>query len=158
MTKGSFLERSHFEVGIAAVADAFAGTVTSDVFNMSQHDRGLFIVHWGVGATGTTTITVLACDNTTPSNTSAIPFRYRITVAGAAPGAITLATTAGFTTTAGSNQVIEIEVLAENFGNSGYEYVQLSATEVVDSPLLGGVLFQALDPKFVGSTQGSIVT
>lgn len=154
----SFLERSHMEVGLNAVADAFSGTVYSDVFNMNAHNKGLFIVHWGVGTTGTITLTAEACDNTTPSNVSAIPFRYRVTVGAAAPGAITAATTSGFTTTAGSNQIIEVEVDAASLLASGYSYVRLKSVEVVDSPLLGGILFLALEPRHAGSTQASIVT
>lgn len=154
----SFLERSHMEVGINAVADAFAGTVYSDVLNMNAHNKILFIAHWGVGATGTSTFTVQACDDTTPSNRSAIPFRYRVTVGAAAPGAITDATSAGFTSTAGSNQIIEIEVDAASLTASGYGYVQLKAVEVVASPRLGGILAIALEPRHAGKTQASIVT
>lgn len=155
---GSFLERAHVEVGLNAVADAFSGTVYSDIFNMNAHNKGLFLVHWGVGTTGTITLTVEACDNTTPSNVSAIPFRYRVLTAAGTPGAITAATTAGFTTTAGSNQAIEIEVEAASLLASGYGYVRLKSVEVVDSPLLGGILFLALEPRHAGSTQASIVT
>jgi len=158
MSTGLITQRSHLEVGIAAVADAFSGTVHSDVFSMKNHNRGLFIVHWGVGTTGTTLITVEACDDVTPSNVSAIAFYYRVTVAGAAPGAITAAAAAGFTTTAGSNQVIEIEFPAENLNASGYSYVRLTAVEQTNDPLLGGVLFQALEPRFPSAVQASIVT
>lgn len=155
---GLFAASSHYEEGIAAAADPFAGTVYSDVVSMKHHNRVRFVVNWGVGATGTLTLTVQACDDTTPSNRSAIAFHYRVTVAGAAPGAITAATSSGFTTTAGSNQIIEIEVPAENLAASGYSYVQLKSVEVVDSPLAGGVLIEMLEPAYPGATQGSSVT
>lgn len=155
---GLFAASSHFEMGLEAVADAFSTTVYSDVVSMKHHNRVRFIVHWGVGATGTVTLTVQACDDTTPSNRSAIPYHYRVTVAGAAPGAITAATATGFTTTAGSSQIIEIEVPSENLSASGYSYVQLKSVEVVDSPILGGILIEMLEPRFPNATQGSSVT
>jgi hypothetical protein len=155
MSTGPHMYRSHFEVGINAVADAFAGTVTSDVVSMQNHNRVKFIAHWGVGTTGTVTFTVEACDDAAASNTSAIPFVYRVTVAAAAPGAITAATSAGFTTTAGSNQVIEIEVPAENLNASGYKFVRLKGVEVANDPLLGGVLIEMLEPRNPSATATS---
>lgn len=157
MNKGLILETSHVEVGINAVADAFSGTVATDVINMKNFGRVRFLVHWGVGATGTSTITVEACDNVTPSNTSAIPFRYRSIVGAAAPSAITLATTAGFTTTAGSNQIIEVEVDREELGPSGYGYIRLKAVEVADDPRLGGVIVELLDADHATDTHASEV-
>lgn len=158
MSTGNFSARSHFEVGIAAVADAFSGTVHSDVVSMKNHNRVRFIVHWGVGTTGTTLITVEACDDVTPSHTSAVPFYYRVTVAGSDPGAITAATASGFTTTAGSNQIIEAEVPAENLAASGYSYVRLTAVEQTNDPILGGVLIEMLEPRFPAAAQPSALT
>ena len=66
----------HWINGLAPIADAFAGTTNTDVFEV-QGEEAVFIIYKGVGATGTDTVTVLACNNTTPSLTSAIPFRYR---------------------------------------------------------------------------------
>lgn len=152
------MHSSHFEVGINAVADAFASTVTSDVVSMKFHNRVRFIAHWGVGTTGTSTFTVEACDDVTPSNTSAIPFHYRITVGAAAPGAVTAAASTGFLSTAGSNQIVEIEVPAENLLASGYSYVRLKAVEGTASARLGGVLIEMLEPAFPNATQGSSVT
>lgn len=154
----SFLERSHCEVGINAVADAFNGTVTSDIFNMSRHNRIVFLAHWGVGTSGTSTFTVEACDDVSASNVAAIPFNYRITVGAAAPGAITRATTAGFLSTAGSNQIVEIEAIAGDMGVTGYKYIRLKAVEGTSSARLGGVIAVMLDPEHAGSTQGSQVT
>jgi hypothetical protein len=151
------MERSHIEVGINAVADAFAGTVTSDVINMKNFRRVRFIVHWGVGATGTTLLTVEACDDAAASNVTAIPFRSRATVGGAAPGAITARTSSGFTTTAGSNQVYEIEADHGDMGSTGYGFIRLKAVEQVDSPLLGGVLIELLDAVYAGATHESEV-
>lgn len=147
------MERSHFEVGIAAVADFGDTAQNSDVINLSRHKRARAIIHWGVGATGTQTLTVTACDDVTPSNETAIPFWYRITVAAADPGAITRATASGFTTTAGSNQIVELEIVAADLAVLGRKYFRIKMTEVVNSPLLGGIIIELLEPRHAGSTQ-----
>jgi hypothetical protein len=152
------MERSHFEMGWQPVADAFdTATGTTDVVNMKNHNRVRFIIVWGVGATGTFTPVVEACDDVTPSNVSAIAYKYRVTVAAAAPGAITAAASTGFTTTAGSSQIVEIEVTAADLLASGYSYIRLKCTEVVNSPILGGILIEMLEPRHAGPTQGSEV-
>lgn len=120
------------------VADAFSGTVTSDVIE-AQGESVLFEITKGVGATGTSTITVLSCDDTTPTTTAAVAFQYRISTTPDTWGAWTQATTAGFTTTAGSNQMYQIWVNAQKLAANNYAYVQLKAVEVVDSPVLGGI-------------------
>ena len=147
---GLLMEHSHFEVGINAIADAFSGTVSTDVVSMRDHVSVRFIVHWGVGVTGTTTLTVEACDDVVPTNTSAIPFWYRKMVGAAAPSAISAVAATGQLTTAGSNQVVEVEVKAEQLSASGYGFVRLTAVESVDSPLLGGVLIEMGKPRYPG--------
>ena len=159
MSSGLHLERSHVEMGLAPVAD-FAGAdpTYTDVVSMKDHNRVLFIVVWGVGTTGTITVTVNACDDVVPTTESAIPFYYRITASAGAPGAITRATAAdGVTNTAGSNQLIEIEVLAEDLAASGYSYVRLKHDEVTNDPILGGVVIQMLEPRYPGRTQPTSV-
>jgi hypothetical protein len=153
MSTGLKTHSSSFELGLAPIADAFAGTATSRVVSMKNHNRVRFIAFWGVGATGTSTFTVEACDDTTPSNTSAVPFYYRITVQGAAPGTVTAATSAGFLSTAGSAQMYEIEVPAEALAASGYGYVRLKGVEGTASARLGGILIEMLEPRYPGATQ-----
>jgi hypothetical protein len=155
---GLFIEQSHIEVGIAAVADVFgADGVGSDVFNMKDHNRIVFIVHWGVGTTGVNKFTVQACDNVTPSNTTAIPFHYRTLTAEADPGAVTAATAAtGFSNTAGSAQVILIEVTAAAVNATGYQYVRLYADETTDAAVLGGVLALLLEPRYAENEKSEV--
>ncbi len=147
MARPIITQAGHIVHGLAPVADAFSGTVRSDVFNMKNYNGCTFLIYKGVGTTGTSTITVNACDNTTPSNRTAIPFKYRANTSSDTWGAVTVATTAGFTTTAGSNHMYEIIVDGDELGDTGYGYVELTATEVVDSPVLGGILWIGHDPK-----------
>lgn len=127
--------------GLDPVANAFAGTVRSDVVHMGLADEVTFIVYIGVGATGTHTFTVNACDDTTPSNRTAVPFYYQEVLSGDTPATgLTLATTAGFTDTAGSSRMAIITVKAEQCASSGYGWVELTSVEVVASACLGGIV------------------
>jgi hypothetical protein len=135
------MERLHFVKGLDPVADAFAGaTVFSDVINVKNLQRVLFVIHAGVGATGTSTITVQACDDVVPTNRVAIPFHYREILTGDTEGALTAVAATGFATTAGSSKIILVEVREDALSASGFGYVQLKAAEVVDSPVLGSIL------------------
>lgn len=109
------MERLHLAKGIDPVADAFAGTTAAtDVVSLRGYDRVLFVVYIGVGVTGTQTWTVEACDDVTPTNTTAIAFWYREVLTGDTEGAITRAAAAGFTVTAGSSKLALIEAAAED--------------------------------------------
>lgn len=144
------MERDHFEVGLAPVAD-FAGSdpAYTDVVSMKNHNRVRFIPFWGVGTTGTVKFTVEACNDVVPTTTSAIPFTYRVTAAGGTPGTPTTVEAAtGYTSTAGSAQIVEIEVKAEDLGALGYGFVRLKLDEVVNDPILGGVLIQMAEPRY----------
>lgn len=140
------MENLHFAKGIDPVADAFdnATVPVSDVYSMRGHGRGLFVIYCGVGTTGTSTLTVEACDDVVPTNTSAIAFWYRQILTGDTHSAITRATSAGFTTTAGSSKIVLLEVDAKDLGPSGYGFVRMKQTaEPVNSPVLGSVMFIA---------------
>jgi hypothetical protein len=152
------MERGHVEMGTTPVADAFDTTSgTSDVVSLRDHNRVRFIYFWGVGATGTVTFTVEACDDFVPTNTSAVPFKYRVTAAAGTPGAILAATTAGFTSVAGSNQIVEIEITAADLLAAGYPNCRVKCTEVVNSPILGGSIIELLEPRNAGSTAATAV-
>lgn len=155
MSHSILTQTGHIVQGLAPVADAFSGTVYSDVFNMKNYKGCTFIVYKGVGTTGTSTITVSACDDTTPSNRTAIPFRYRANTTSDTWGAVTAATTTGFTTSAGSNHIYEIIVDADELGDTGYGYVELKLVEVANDPVLGGILWvghESLQPQNIPAT------
>lgn len=120
------------------VADAFAATPTIDVVE-ALGEGVLWEITKGVGATGTSTVTVLSADDTVPTNTVAVEFIYRISTTPDVWGAWTAATTAGFATTAGSNQMYQVYVDAQNLAANNYGYAQLQMVEVVDSPVAGCV-------------------
>lgn len=139
---GSLLmERLHFAKGLDPVADAFAGaSVVSDVINCKNLERVLFVVYVGVGATGTSTFTVEACDDVVPTNTTAIAYRSRLISTGDTEGTITDRASTGHIPTAGSSKIVLIEVDVSQLGPTGFGYVRLKAAESVDSPVLGSIL------------------
>lgn len=152
------MERSHLEVGFVPVADAWDTTNgTTDIVNMNKHNRVRFILFWGVGATGTFTPVVEACDDVAASNVTAIAYKYRITTAAAGPGAVLSATAVGVLSTAGSNQILEIEVDAAAVGATGYGFVRVKCTEGTNSPILGGCLIEMLEPQHAGLTQPAAI-
>jgi hypothetical protein len=134
---GLLIETLQFVKGIDPVADAHAGGVASDVIDMSPFTRLVFLVYRGVatGGTAAPTYTVDACDDTTPSNTTAIPFNYR-----KSSGAVTAATAVGFQATAGSSAIDAIEVHESALAPSARRYVRLAIAETVNDPVVSGVL------------------
>lgn len=137
----------HVIKGLDAVADAFAGTVYSDVINLAEWGAALGIIHKGVGATGTATITVEACDDAAGNNPAAITFNYQAQTSGDTPGDVTAATTSGFATTAGSSQIYKIWIDPQQLP-AGQSWVRIKSVEVVDDPVLGGMLLLGLKPRY----------
>jgi hypothetical protein len=139
--------KRHIVKGLDPVADAFDSTVYSDVVHMAEYAAARFILYKGVGATGTSTLTIEACDNANGDNPTAVPFKYqKYTGADDLPGAVTAALAAGFATTAGSSQLYVLEVDAQSLGAQGW--ARLKAVEVVNSPVLGGVLIELLGARY----------
>jgi len=132
---------------IAANEDIFNGNPASDVISMENYDSIMFIIVKNAGATGTATITVESCDDTTPSTTTAIAFHYQACTSGNTWGAVTAATTAGFTTTAGADQCYLIEVSAAALSGTD-NFVRLQATEVVNNPCDGAILCVLGNPRY----------
>lgn len=146
------IENVHFVRGLDPVADFFSGTVRSDVVDVSKYHTVTFVVMKGVGATGTSTITVEASAGASPDTVTAIPFRYRAITATDVLGAMTTATASGFATTAGSGQMYLIEVNAQALAGLGRNWVCLKAVEVVDSPVVGCILAILSKPRYGAET------
>jgi hypothetical protein len=146
----------HAVPGLAPAANVFAGTVATDVIKMPGEGI-LFTLIKGVGATGTTVVTALACDDVTPTTTHAVAFKYRISTTPDVWGDWTEATTTGFTTTAGSNQLYEIWVAAEELAHIGYAYVKLQCVESVANAVAGGILAQLFGGRYKPESDTLIV-
>jgi len=150
MTTMNPIEQFHWVPGIYPAADFMAGTVTTDVINCQSSAGATFLIFRGDATAGTETgtVTVLACDDVTPSNTAAVSFRYRISTTPDTWGAWTEAGVAGFTMTAGDNQLYQVFVPASELAAQGYAYVQLQIVEVINDPVVGAVLMAVVQPSY----------
>lgn len=151
------LKYTHLVKGIDPVVDAFSGTVTTDIVSLENHQTIEFYLHKGVGPTGTSTITVEACDDTTPSNAVAIEFRYQTVLTGDVHSELLDAAVGGFTTTAGNSQMYKMTVDAQALASLGYKYVRLKAVEVENSPVLGGITIALITARFDQAVQTSAI-
>lgn len=148
-----FLEQCRFVNALAPIADAFAGTVYPAGVKVAEIGRACFIVQKGVGTTGTSTLTILAGDDASPLNETAVAFHYRrVQSDNTTIGAVTAATSAGFDTTAGSGDMYILEIDTQALAASGYKYVHLKAVEVTNSPVLLSVLFIGTELRYADST------
>jgi len=139
---------NHLVNALVPVADAFAGTKYTDVINLKNWNHIQFVIQKAAGAVGTSTITIEACDDAVPTNVSAVPFKYQACTTGDTFGALTAAEATGFATTAGANQMYKIEVDSDALAASGHGYIRLKAVEVVDDPVLGGILAVLTEPRY----------
>jgi hypothetical protein len=151
-------ETAHYVKGIDPVADAFSGTAATDIVNAEAYHKTQFIMYTGAGVTGTSVLTVQACSDVSASATTAVPFRYRAITSDDTQGALTAATTSGFTTTAGASQIYVVEVDNDELAATGYGYVRLVATESADAPQLGCVLIQQYEARYAQDVTQSSIT
>jgi len=136
-------------MALAAKADRFDANPASTPVSLKNYRHATFIVQQGAGAVGTAKLQVEACDNAAGANPVAIPFRYRATApnGGDAFGALTDATAAdGYTTVAGANKQVAVEVDASGFPE-GKTFVRLKVTEVADGPVDAAVIAILSDPR-----------
>lgn len=148
---------AHYVKGIDPVADAFDGTKYTDVFNMSLHQYAEFIIHVGVGATGTSIITLEACTDAIGNNPTAIKFAYQQVLSGDTHSAISLATATGFTTTAGSSKIIVVYADAGDMAATGKSWLRLKAVEDTNSPVLAGIVVRLTGAKFQKSQHQTVI-
>lgn len=133
--------------GVTPSADVYDSDPATDIVNTGRYDRIVFLLYQTTGGTntGTATVTVEECDDVTPSNSTAIAFKYLANESAGTSddfGAWQTATTAGFTTTANKTSIYAIEVSGADL-TDGYPYVRVQLTETVDDPCIGGVLILA---------------
>lgn len=125
--------------GLQPSADLYNGDPATDVVGMKGYSRVSFLLH-AVATTGTAVVTVESCDNAAASNAAAMAFTYRKKTTGASAvwGAVTAATSSGFTTTASESTIYEISIEDQALPE-GQPYVRLQLTEGVDAAVVGGV-------------------
>ena len=144
------LERFHWTSGLVPVADCFDGGASTDVVECRSASGVLFLIFEGnsTGGTTTGTVTIDACDDVTPTNTTAVAFMYRSSTTFDTWGAWTQATATGFVMPTGDNQMHQVFVPASELAEEGYGYVRLTVAETVNDPVVAAVLIAVVDPRY----------
>ena len=133
---------------LAPAADRYNTNPATAGVSMRSFRNAVFLINEGAGGTGTATVTVEGCSAANGTGAEAIPFKYRqSTGSGATLGELTQAAAAGFTTTAGANKVIAIEVDSDDLPPNK-PYVRLQLTEVANDPVAAGVTCVLLNPRY----------
>ncbi len=157
----SFAEDVKVVKGLAPAADRWNTNPATDVVSLRNYGYAVFLAHQQGGTTGNATFTVQGCDDVTPSNTTAVAFKYRKGANGAgaggdAMGAWTDATTSGFTTTAAEDAIYEILVEASTLPENR-PFVRMLCTEATNDPVNGAVEILLCEPRFAGVDQPTAI-
>jgi len=150
---------THFRAaqGLPPVADALAGTVYSDIVRCDG-GKVIFILQRGAGASGRSTLTVEACKDVSPTETAAVPFRYKEISGVDVEGELTEAAAAGYQMTAGANRIDIIEVDAARLAAEGFAYCRLKAVDTVSDPMLLGILILVEKSNHIQDVMASRLT
>ncbi len=154
-------ERKKIVPALAPAADRFNTNPETRVISMAQAEEITFFVYHDGGTTGKATITVEACDDFTPSNVSAIPFRYRKRKTAGEydepQESIGTATATGTDTTPAVEEIVEVYVNARELP-SGYPNVRLCLDEAVDDAVNGCVWAELDGVRYPGLLQDSVLS
>lgn len=157
-----FLFDKHLVQGIVPAADRFAGGVSSDIVSLKDYRRATFIIATGaIEDSGiSNVVTVDACDDTTPSNTTAVPFyhrslRWSTTVDGW--GALTFASASGYNLTSNhavANAVHIVTVTADlvEANAAGKPFVRLTVAETANKTIVAWVGVILDEPRYPQAT------
>ncbi len=132
---------------LAPAADRYNGNPATDIINLANYRHVTFYLQEGAGGTGTAKLELMECPDNTGSGAAAIPFKYRVASAIGDFGDIQDAAAAGYTTAAGADKLVAVEVDAAEL-SEGNSWAYLQLTEVANSPVAAGVLAVLSEPRF----------
>ena len=142
---------------LAPDADRWDSSPATDVISMALHDEITFIVMEGAGGAGTTTITVEECDDTTPTNSTAIAFKYRLASSGDTFAALTAVAAAGYLTIAGANKMIQITIKSEDL-SAGFPFVRIQTTEGDSTAVDAAIIAIMGQNRYSGDSHTSVLS
>lgn len=155
MSQMDFLFDHHIVAGVVPVADAFATSATTDYVNLANYGRVTFVIFTGnaTGGTANGTVTVLSSASAAGTSTTALAFKYRACASSTSVdtwGALTDATSSGFSMTAGDNYIYTVEVLADDVEASaaGKKFVACKVTESSNDPIDACILVILSEPRY----------
>ena len=136
-------------LGIKPDVDVFASSAASDVLNLSKYQTAKFIVYVGDTSSGSITIKIESCDDTTPTTATPVAYRYRLlSSATNVYGSWTDVTATGYSTvTTTSNFIVECEINSDELSGTD-KYVRCRCVEVDNDPIDGCVVPILLNPRY----------
>jgi hypothetical protein len=146
----TFLDDNHVVTGLFPKTDLYEGSPATDVISMARWGQCTFILSEGAGGTATNVITIEACSDAAATATSAIAYKYRLCGTTDTWGAATAIAATGYTTVAGANQMVAIEIDAAQLP-AGYPFVRMQLTEGVDAASAAGVIAILSKPRYAES-------
>lgn len=155
MSKYDFLYGKHIVNGIVPKADAFATAGTTDYVNLENYGKAVFVIHTGnaTGGTANGAVTLTASASAAGTSTTALAFKYRVCASSTTVdtwGALTDATSSGFSMTAGDNYIYVVEITADDVAAQidGKPFVALTVTESSNDPIDAAVLIILDDARY----------
>jgi hypothetical protein len=126
---GNKLAELHLVPGLAPI-DQAATAKQSDVIGVKEGHEIEFDILFGVITGDSVVVTIEECDDTTPTNSTAIAFRYQKSsaVGTDAMGAVTAATSSGVTIAATDDNKVLRCFVDPSALSSGYPYVRAVVT------------------------------
>ena len=123
---GLYSELIHV-IPVFAPLDITSTDVNTDVVDAGEATRLQFIVSFGVITGDTCTVPLYECDNTTPSNSTAIAFNYRLsaTVGTDLMGAITAVASTGYVAPATVDGMAVLVDVDPAMLSEGFPYVKV---------------------------------
>lgn len=141
-----FTQQNQVAIALAPDADRYTSNPATDVFNMANYGHICFVLQEGAGGTGTVKIQVEECTSIAGAGNTAIAFRYRVASTGDTWGTLTDSASTGYTTTAGANKQVVVEVDAREL-SADSQFVRLQLTEVADDPCDAAVIAILSNPR-----------
>lgn len=132
----------------AAYEDIFNGSPNTDVVNLGKYNKALWIIQKAAGDTGVARISVESCDDVTPSTATPVAFSYWTCTSGDTFSDMNEATSYGFTTTAGANQMYAIEINDCELSGTD-QYARLATDETTDGACDGTITCIMGGPRFM---------
>jgi hypothetical protein len=146
-------------IGLASPVDTASTTVNSDVIGCKELTAIDFLVYFGTITGDTVVVTVEECDDVTPSNSTAIAFKYRkgAAVGTDTDGAVADATTAGVTIAAtDDDKVLTISVDPAAL-TAGYPYLRVVADPGASATAVEIAIVAVAWPRYASATNLSLV-
>lgn len=147
-------------IGLTSPVDTTSTTVNSDVINAGKCNWVDFLIYFGTITGDTVVVTVEECDDTTPSNHTAIAFNYRkgAAVGTDTDGAITANASTGLTIAdSDDDKLLTVSVDPATL-TDGYPYLRVVADPGGSASAVEIAIIAVVEPKYAAETNVSVVT